>query len=98
MKIKVGMFLLLLSIELELFSDHITTEDHSITIFVHGTYLMRKILQHSPCRQLMYCPQGLTLAKYLPEHYHFHKIALGCIACDKNSYSLDQFYVFGWES
>lgn len=98
MKIKVGMFLLLLSIELKISSDHTTTEDHSITIFVHGTYLMRKVLQYSPCRQLMYCPQGLTLVKHLPENYHFHKIALGCIACDNNSYSIDQFYVFGWES
>lgn len=75
-----------------------TTQDHSITIFVHGTHFLRKILQYSPCRQQIYCPQGLTLAKNLPEHYHFYKIASGCVACDKDFYSIDQFYVFGWES
>jgi len=74
------------------------TQDHSITIFVHGTYIMRKFLQLSPCRSLMYCEQGLSLAKNLPKHYHFHKMAKGCVESDEESYSLDQFYIFGWES
>jgi hypothetical protein len=46
----------------------------------------------------MYCPQGLSLAKNLPSHYYFYQMAQGCVACDKNLYSLDQFYIFGWES
>lgn len=95
---KISMILFLFFVEYSIMSNYVTTQDHSITIFVHGTYLMRKILQHSPCRQLMYCPQGLTLAKNLPSHYHFSKVAHGCVACDKTLYSIDQFYVFGWES
>ncbi len=98
MKMKISMIALLLSIELVIISNHTTTDDHSITIFVHGTYLMRKVLQYSPCRQLMYCPQGLTLAKNLPDHYHFYKVAQGCVTCDEKLYSIDQFYIFGWES
>lgn len=79
-------------------ANYSTTQDHSITIFVHGTYLMRKIWQHSPYRPVMYCPFGLTLAKNLPPHYHFHKIAQGCVTCDQDQYSMDQFYIFGWDS
>ena len=98
MKINISVFILLLFIEMVVVADHATTEDHSVTIFVHGTYLMRKIVQFSPCRQLMYCPQGLTLAKNLPKNYHFNKMAHGCVTCDSDSYSIDQFYIFGWES
>ncbi|MGZ6254718.1 MAG: hypothetical protein ACXWL5_01900 [Candidatus Chromulinivorax sp.] len=74
------------------------TQDHSITIFVHGTYLMRKLLHYLPSRPFMYCPEGLTLAKTLPNYYHFYKIADGCMACDRDHYTMDQFYVFGWDS
>lgn len=88
----------LLSLQFYIIGNPATTKDHSITIFVHGTYFLRKILQYSPYRQQIYCPQGLTLAKNLPEHYHFCKIAHGCVNCDKDTYSIDQFYVFGWES
>lgn len=98
MMMKLSILLLFLCIEIAIFPDHTTTKDHSITIFVHGTYLMRKFFQYSPCRHLMHCPQGLTLAKNLPAHYHFHKMAHGCVACDEKLYSVDQFYVFGWES
>lgn len=98
MILKMKIMILLLFVEFTVTSSHTTTLDHSITIFVHGTYLMRKVLQYSSCRPLIYCPQGLTLAKNLPAHYHFYKMAHGCVACDKNSYSVDQFYVFGWES
>ena len=75
-----------------------TTTDHSITVFVHGTYPMSKILRNSPFRKLMYCPQGLSLAKELPADYHFHTIAQGCVDLNPSLYSLDQFYVFGWPS
>lgn len=98
MNVKIAMILLLSSIELIMISSSQTTQDHSITIFVHGTYFMRKFFQYSPSRHLMYCPQGLSLAKHLPEHYHFYKMAHGCNACDKDLYSVDQFYIFGWES
>lgn len=98
MKIKMGMILVLLYTELSMVANPETTQDHAITIFVHGTYLFRKLLQFSSCRPLMYCPQGLTLAKNLPKHYHFHQIAHGCASCDRNLYSVDQFYVFGWPS
>ncbi len=98
MKMKGSWILSLLLSGSFIISHDMTTQDHSITIFVHGTYLMRKFLQYSPCRPLMYCPQGLTLAKHLPSHYHFYKMAYGCQACDPLLYSADQFYVFGWES
>lgn len=97
MKLKLGVLCLLYVQVLFGFCEE-ATQDHSITIFVHGTYFMRKFFQYSPCRHLMYCPQGLTLAKYLPNHYHFYKIAQGCAQHDQNSYHMDQFYVFGWES
>lgn len=93
-----GVILFLLCMESLFASNPGTTQDHSITIFVHGTYLLRKILQYSICRQQMYCPQGLTLAKNLPQHYHFYKMAQGCVACDKSAYHVDQFYIFGWSS
>ena len=98
MKIRISMLMMVLFIEFVISANHTTTQDHSITIFVHGTYLMRKVFQFSPYRHLMYCPQGLTLAKDLPSHYHFFKMAHGCVACDDSCYSVDQFYVFGWES
>lgn len=79
-------------------AEHATTHDDSITIFVHGTYFLRKLLQYMPCRQLIYCPQGLSLAKYLPEHYYFYKLAKSCIAFDPKHYTWDQFYIFGWDS
>lgn len=75
-----------------------TTADHAITVFVHGTYPIPKILRNSPFRKLMYCPQALSLAKQLPADYHFHTIAQGCVDLNPALYSLDQFYLFGWPS
>lgn len=103
MNIKTIICLLLLSYGLPMFSKNIllrgkTTADHSITIFVHGTFPARKALQYSLGRFLIYCPQGLSLAKNLPTYYHFYKMAHGCVECDPQQYSLDQFYIFGWES
>ncbi|MDP3788301.1 MAG: hypothetical protein Q8Q60_03215 [Candidatus Chromulinivorax sp.] len=98
MKIKILMIVVSLFVECGIFADYTTTKDHSITIFVHGTYLLRKIWQYSPSRPLIYCPQGLSLAKNLPKHYYFYKMAHGCASCDRDNYSVDQFYVFGWES
>lgn len=98
MKFKIGMLLLLLCSEKILYALGGATKDHSITIFVHGTYLMRKVWQYSPSRSLMYCPQGLTLAKNLPTHYFFYRMARGFIGCDSENYSLEQFYIFGWPS
>ncbi len=98
MKLQAGMIIVLMFFESFVVANHRTTEDHSITIFVHGTFLMRKLWQYSHCRPLIYCPQGLSLAKHLPSHYHFYKMAYGCVGCDKNNYSVDQFYIFGWES
>ncbi len=98
MKIKISMIMLLLCVEISILASHKTTEDHSITIFVHGTFLMRKLWQYSHHRPLIYCPQGLSLAKHLPSHYHFYKMAHSCVAHDQQNYSVDQFYIFGWES
>jgi hypothetical protein len=76
-----------------------TTQDHTITVFVHGTFPIRKILHYIPgARSLVYCPQGLCLAKDLPKKYHFHKLAQGCVDLNPQLYSLDHFYTFGWES
>ena len=93
---------LLLSYEISLFSKEVInpqiTTDHSITVFVHGTFPARKALQYSIGRFLIYCPQGLALAKDLPTYYHFHKMAQGCVDRNHDLYSLDQFYIFGWKS
>jgi len=75
-----------------------TNNSQTITIFVHGTSPMRKLLQYSPGRSLMYAHQGLNLAKDLPKNYHFHKIAQACVDANPQSYTLDQFYIFGWNS
>lgn len=96
-------FLILFSYGMSMFSNEIvgceqTTVDHSITIFVHGTFPVRKVLQYSFGRFLIYCPQGLSLAKNLPSYYHFNKMAHGCVERNSELYALDQFYVFGWES
>ena len=74
------------------------TSDHAITIFVHGTYPIPRVLRNSPFRKFMYCPQGLSLAKDLPADYHFYTMAQGCVNLNRDLYSLDQFYVFGWPS
>ncbi len=95
---KIVLFIVLIGLEALLLTKSIPTQDHSITIFVHGTYFMRKFFHYSPYRHLMYCPDGLTLVKYLPTHYHFYKMAHGCISCDYKNYSFDHFYVFGWDS
>ncbi len=96
MKLKISIVLLLFCNDM--IYGHGTTKDHSITIFVHGTYLMRKLWQYSHYRPLIYCPQGLSLAKHLPAHYHFYKLVHGCVSCDPHNYSVDQFYIFGWPS
>lgn len=75
-----------------------TTKDHAITIFVHGTTPLRPFLELLPCKSLLYCKQGLHLAKDLPQHYHFHKLAAACIEQDQEHFSWDQFYMFGWQS
>ena len=98
MNMRIYIILMLLCCELQLISVSQTTKDHSITVFVHGTYLMRKFFQYSHYRPQMHCPQGLSLARDLPKHYHFHKMAKGCVACDNQSYHMDQFYIFGWKS
>jgi len=98
MNMKLYFFLILFGFEFPLISVGQTTQDHSITIFVHGTYLMRKFFQYSHYRPQIHCPQGLSLAKDLPKHYHFHKMAKSCVNCDNRLYSLDQFYIFGWKS
>jgi predicted esterase len=74
------------------------TKNHTITVFVHGTFPVRKILQYTPGRSLIYCPQGLSLANMLPKSYHFHKMAQACINLNPNLYSFDRFYTFGWKS
>jgi hypothetical protein len=90
-------FLIFLSIPMQIMCEK-TTINHTITIFVHGTFPARKFLQYTPIRSLLYCPQGLSLAKNLPQNYHFHKIAQGCVNEDPQLYSLHQFYIFGWKS
>ena len=90
--------LLLLTYNIVASASSQTTTDHSITIFIHGTTPIRKFLEYSPARPFMYAPQGLNLAKELPHNYHFHKIAQNCVDLNAKSYSLDQFYIFGWKS
>lgn len=73
-------------------------KDHTITVFVHETFPMRKLLHHTPGKPLVYTEQGLCLAKKLPSNYHFYKIAQGCIELNSHDYGWDRFYTFGWKS
>jgi len=93
-----GLFLSLLTPITILSQNRMCAKDDSITVFVHGTFPARRMLHYSPGRFLVYCPQGLSLAKDLPKKYHFHKMAQGCVELNSDMYSLDQFYVFGWKS
>ncbi len=101
-RMKLLMIVMLLSCGISMFAKEIISEktaaDHSITVFVHGTIPMRKILHHSLSRFLIYCPQGLSLAKDLPNSYYFHKMAQSFIDLNSELYNFDQFYLFGWES
>jgi len=81
-----------------LYSKVNTTIDHAITVFVHGTFPARKLLQYSPGRSLIYFPKGLSLAENISKKYHFHQVAKGCIDLSPDLYSFDQFYIFGWKS
>lgn len=73
--------------------------NHTITVYIHGTYPARKYLQHVPgVRSLTYCPQGLSKAQDLPNGYHFKKLAQGCVDYNPGYYSFDRFYLFGWPS
>lgn len=75
-----------------------TTSDHAITVFIHGTFSFRKMVQYSPFRSLIYTQPGLHLATELPTNYHFHEMAQGFVDNNPTLYSLDQFYIFGWKS
>jgi hypothetical protein len=75
-----------------------TATDHTITVFVHGTSIARRMMNISPLRPHVYCPQGLTLAKELPKNYRYYGIAKGCAELNNKLYSLDNFYIFGWRS
>ena len=95
---KIAFMLLASTFNMAIATPEQTITDHTITVFVHGTFPIRKILQYSPGRSLIYAHQGLNLAKNLPENYHFHKMAQGCVDLNSQCYSLDQFYIFGWKS
>jgi len=98
MKNNIIALILLVTCHINLLFSEQTTTDHTITVFVHGTYPVGKLLRISPGRPLVYCPQGLSLAKDLPKYYHFHTMVQGCVDLNKNLYSFDQFYIFGWKS
>lgn len=97
MKNKFLLFTLCLSL-FTLVQSEKTTPDHTITVFIHGTFSFRKIVQYSPFRSLIYTQPGLHLATELPVNYHFHKMAQGFVDNNPTLYSLDQIYVFGWKS
>lgn len=75
-------------------------EGVDITIWVHGTYPALSILRSSwsPIRKLVYVEPGLSLAKKLPDHYYFAKLAKMIDQYDHDHYPLDHFYTYGWHS
>lgn len=73
-------------------------QNHTVTVFVHETFPLRKLLHYLPGRSLVYAKDGLSLAKELPQNYHFYRIAQGCIELNNKDYSWDRFYIFGWQS
>ena len=77
-----------------------TQSEVNITVWVHGTYPALKLLRssHSPFRSWVYVPYGLSLAKELPDHYYFNKLARGCCQYDSPAYDIDHFYLYGWYS
>lgn len=75
-----------------------TIAHHTITVFVHGTSIARRMMNMSPLRPNLYCPQGLTLAKELPQEYRYHQIAKSCAELNNKLYPFDNFYIFGWRS
>lgn len=95
---KIIFALFCMTLDLSAATQEQTTTDHTITVFVHGTYPVGKLLRISPGRPLIYCPKGLSLAKDLPKCYQFHKMVQGCVDLNNQLYSFDQFYVFGWKS
>lgn len=74
------------------------TKGHTITVFVHGTSIARRMINMSPLRPRVYCPQGLTLAIDLPKNYHYHIVAQSCADLRDELYSVNTFYLFGWRS
>jgi hypothetical protein len=78
--------------------DSNTDVGHVITVFIHGTSIARRMMNISPFRPNIYCPQGLTLAKELPEEYRYHQIAKSCSKLNSKRYPFDNFYIFGWRS
>ncbi len=72
--------------------------NHTITVYVHGTFPMRKFLQYTPFRLITYCPQGLSLVGAMSPRYHFYKMVKKIIELEPSLYSWDKFYIFGWKS
>lgn len=72
----------------------------TITIWVHGTYPALSLLRSSwsPIRKMIYVEPGLSLAKNLPEHYYYAKLAHALYEKDELEYNLENFYVYGWHS
>ena len=77
---------------------HNIDQNHTITVYVHGTYPMKKLLQYTPFRRLTYCPQGLSLIQNMPKKYHFYKMASHMIDLEPLWYNWKRFYIFGWKS
>lgn len=67
-------------------------EPPPITIWIHGTRLMRRPLYYSDFEG----KPTLKLANLLDKGTHFYKIALALAECDTNKFPLEHFYIFGW--
>lgn len=71
-----------------------------MTVWVHGTHPAQNLLanRYSPFRSKIYTKEGLSLAKQLPSHYNFFKIAQECCRQNSKEYDLNFFYTYGWNS
>ena len=96
-----SIFFLLLcdtALHIHVFAQANMLNHHTITVFIHGTSIARRMMNISPFKPNVFCPQGLTLAKELPQEYRYYKIAQSCADLNQKQYPLESFYIFGWRS
>lgn len=68
------------------------TNNHTITIWLHGTRLFSRPLYNRHFQ----CQPGLTLARTIDTHYKLYTIAHTLVDADPQRFHHDNFYIFGW--
>src|SRR5579871_5424409 len=63
-----------------------------ITIWVHGTLVLRKPIYH----RIFADKTALVPALSLPENHHFRELAQTIAEHDPEHFPLEEFYIFSW--